>query len=88
MLKAAAWQRLAAGQGELDLGLDGPAAGRAGPLPITASRMGHLWDALEHAESPPCLVTKQSPRRGAYSRRLPSAELDPLPGRGGCGVQG
>jgi hypothetical protein len=46
VLKAAAWQRLAAGQGELDLGLDGEAAGR--PLPITASRMGHLWDALAH----------------------------------------
>lgn len=38
-------QRLAAGQGELDLGLaDGPEAG--GPLEITGSRMGHLWDAL------------------------------------------
>lgn len=28
----------------LDLGLD--AAGASGPLPITSSRMGHLWDAL------------------------------------------
>jgi hypothetical protein len=45
LLKAAARQRLAAGQGELDLGLD---AGSAGPLPITASRMGCLLDALEH----------------------------------------
>jgi Transposase DDE domain len=44
VLKAAARQRLAAGQGELDLGLDTFAAG--GPLPITASRMGHLLDAL------------------------------------------
>jgi hypothetical protein len=44
-LKAAAAQRLARGQGEFDLGVD--AAGRgAGPLPITSSRMGHLWDAL------------------------------------------
>jgi len=41
LLKAAALQRLAAGQGELDLGL---AAG----APITASRMAHLWDALLH----------------------------------------
>jgi hypothetical protein len=53
VLKAAARQRLAAGQGELDLGLDptGPALRGAGggPLPITSSRMGHLWDALEHA---------------------------------------
>jgi len=44
LLKAAARQRLAAGQGELDLGLDAGADG--GPLPITSSRMGHLWDAL------------------------------------------
>ncbi len=47
LLKAAARQRLAMGQGELDLGLDTAAAG--GPLPITASRMGCLADALEHA---------------------------------------
>jgi hypothetical protein len=47
LLKAAAWERLAAGQGELDLGLDAGAAG--GPLPITASRMGCLAGALEHA---------------------------------------
>ena len=47
LLKAAARQRLAAGQGELDLGLDAGAAG--GPLPIRASRMGCLLDALEHA---------------------------------------
>jgi len=47
LLKAAARQRLAAGQGELDLGLDAVAAG--GPLPITASRMGCLLDALSRA---------------------------------------
>ena len=40
LLKAVARQRLAAGQGEFDLGLDTAAAG--GPLPITASRMGCL----------------------------------------------
>jgi len=45
-LKAAAQQRIAAGQGELDLGLE-PAAG--GPLPITSSRMSHLTDSLERA---------------------------------------
>src|SRR5215472_11732668 len=44
-LKAAAQQRIAAGQLELALGLE-PAG--AGPLPITSSRMGHLVDALEH----------------------------------------
>ncbi len=47
LLKTAARQRLAAGQGELDLGLAVGAPG--GPLAITASRMGHLLDALEHA---------------------------------------
>jgi Transposase DDE domain len=46
LLKAAARQRLAAGQGELDLGLAVGAPG--GPLPVTASRMAHLWDALLH----------------------------------------
>ena len=46
LLKAAAQQRLAGGQGELDLGLAVGAPG--GPLPITASRMAHLWDALLH----------------------------------------
>src|SRR5215475_10975613 len=45
-LKAAAQQRIAAGQQELDLGL-GPAGG--GPLPITSSRMSHLVDSLERA---------------------------------------
>jgi hypothetical protein len=46
LLKAAARQRLAAGQGVLDLGLDAGVPG--GPLPITASRMGCLLAALEH----------------------------------------
>jgi hypothetical protein len=47
-LKAAARQRMAGGQGELDLGL-APSAGGSGPLPITSSRMAHLADSLEHA---------------------------------------
>jgi hypothetical protein len=47
LLKAAARQRLAAGQGELDLGLAVGVPG--GPLPITSSRMAHLWDVLAHA---------------------------------------
>ena len=47
-LKTAARQRLAAGQDELDLGLGSDVAG-GGPLPITASRMAHLWDALARA---------------------------------------
>jgi Transposase DDE domain len=44
LLKAAARQRLAAGQGVLDLGLDAGMAG--GPLPIMSSQMGCLLDAL------------------------------------------
>ena len=44
-LKAAARQKIAAGQLELDLGLQ--AAGPSGPLPVTSSRMGHLLDALD-----------------------------------------
>ena len=47
LLKAAARQRLAAGQGELDLGLD--SGGSGGPLPVTGSRMGCLLDALTRA---------------------------------------
>ena len=43
-LKAAARQRIVAGQSELDLGLDGH--GGSGPLEIVASRMAHLWEAL------------------------------------------
>ena len=50
VLKAAARQRMAAGQTQLDLGLDDAASGGGGvPLPITSSRMGHLWDALVRA---------------------------------------
>lgn len=43
-LKAAAAQRLAAGQAELDLGVAGRSDSE--PLPITSSRSAHLWDAL------------------------------------------
>ncbi len=46
-LKAAARQRLAAGQEELGLDLGGPGPG--GRLPIMSSRMGHLVDAVERA---------------------------------------
>ncbi len=48
MLKVAAHQRIAAGQCELELGL-AASAQVGGPLPITASRMGCLWDALSRA---------------------------------------
>jgi hypothetical protein len=50
---------MAAGQDELDLRLPAgqqqrvpggaPRRADAAPPPITAPRMGHLWDALEHA---------------------------------------
>jgi hypothetical protein len=49
LLKTVARQRMAAGQGELDLGLAAPPEA-GGPLPIMASRMGHLWDALSRAD--------------------------------------
>jgi hypothetical protein len=51
LLKAVARQRLAAGQGELDLGLGSavPAERGGDPLPITSSRMSYLWDALIRA---------------------------------------
>jgi hypothetical protein len=47
-LKAAAAQRLAAGQGVLDLGLDAAAetVASCGPLEIVSSHAGHLWEAL------------------------------------------
>ncbi|ETZ56720.1 putative transposase domain protein, partial [Mycobacterium avium MAV_120809_2495] len=43
-LKAAAAQRLAAGQAQLDLGLAERSA--AEPLPITSSKSALLWEAL------------------------------------------
>jgi len=46
-LKAAAKQRIEEGQAQFDLGLEvAAAADSGGPLPITSTRMGHLWDAL------------------------------------------
>ena len=48
LLKAAARERVAAGQGELDLGLK-PSGQGSGPLPITSSRMGCLLEALTRA---------------------------------------
>jgi hypothetical protein len=46
LLKAVARQRLAAGQGELDLRLPDSPANGGGPLPIRSTRAGHLLDAL------------------------------------------
>src|SRR6516165_5222889 len=51
VLKAAARQRLAAGQGELDLGLERTesATRGAGGGPMTSTRRGCLLDSLERA---------------------------------------
>jgi hypothetical protein len=46
LLNAVARQRLAAGQGELDLRMPGSPGNGGAALPITSSRMGHLLDAL------------------------------------------
>jgi hypothetical protein len=43
-LRQVAAERIAAGQAQLDLGLD--AAAGSGPLEIVSSRAGHLWDGL------------------------------------------
>lgn len=83
LLVAAARQKIAAGQGELDLRLpDSPAAG-GGPLPITGSRMGVLVDALEHAYR--VLGFEQAARRDEVFRQLvlariiePTSKLDSL----------
>jgi hypothetical protein len=51
-LKAAARQRLAGAQSELDLGLEASVSAAvvsATPLQIASSRMGHLWDGLSSA---------------------------------------
>jgi hypothetical protein len=74
VLKAAARQRLAAGQGELDLGLAGTeAAGSGGALPITSSRMAYLWDALAHAYE--ALGFDQAADRDDVFRRLVLARI-------------
>jgi hypothetical protein len=50
-LRAAARQRLAGGQTELDLGLEttSAATGSSGPLTIVGSQAAHLWEALSRA---------------------------------------
>jgi hypothetical protein len=80
-LKAAAAQRIAAGQLELGLGLEGP--GPAGPLPITSSRMSHLVDSLERAYR--VLGLEDAAGRDEVFRHLvlariiePSSKLDSL----------
>jgi hypothetical protein len=78
--KAAAQQRIAAGQLELGLGLE-PAGG--GPLPITSSKMSHLVDSLERAYRVPGF--EDAAGRDEVFRHLvlariiePSSKLDSL----------
>jgi len=70
VLKAAAQQRMAAGQMELGLGLGGP--GQSGSLPITCSRMSHLVDA----------TLKEQTRDTAHGSVLAALEV-PVPGPSG-----
>jgi hypothetical protein len=84
-LKAAARQRLAAGQGELDLGLGGSVDAAAGvaanpsptpsgrPLEIASSRMGPLWDGLSSAYD--TLGFAQAVGRGEVFRHLVLARI-------------
>jgi hypothetical protein len=83
VLKAVARQRLAAGQGELDLGLRPAGDAGGGPLPIRSSRMSHLWDALAHAYQ--ALGLHDAARQDEVFRQLvlariiePTSKLDSL----------
>src|SRR6478735_4668166 len=82
LLKAVARQRMLAGQGELDLGLQPPPEA-GGPLPITSSRMGHLEDALNAAYR--CVGFDAVTKRDAVFRALvlariiePTSKIDSL----------
>lgn len=46
-LKTAGAERLSGGQAVLEFGVEGPPGSE--PLPITSSRMIHLWDGLHAA---------------------------------------
>ena len=101
-LKAAARQRLAGGQAELDLGLGasigtvGPAVlspnPSARPLEITSSRMGPLWDGLGAAYD--ALGFARAVGRDEVFRQLvlariiePTSKLDSLRVLGEVGVE-
>jgi hypothetical protein len=74
-LKAVARQRLAGGQGELDLGVDAQVFAAAGtaPLQIASSQMTPLWGAL-------CSVYAQLGFDTATTEQLPTATtvMDPF----------
>ena len=83
-LKAVAGERLLGGQQELDLGLpDGVRPGQRSPLPITSSRMAHLWDALAHAYRvlgfEQATGSEEVPRQLVLARIVePTSKLDAL----------
>ena len=89
-LQAVARQRIAAGQPELDLGLEARRAG-GGPLPITGSRMGVLLDALTRVYTQ--LGFEDATGGDAVFRRLvlarliePSSKLDAIRVMEGAGL--
>lgn len=72
LLKAAARQRLAAGQGELDLGLDTDAPG--GPLPVTGSSPGKVLPSIVDPAVHAAVIESASDRFDARrSRRCGTA---------------
>lgn len=83
LLRAAARQRLAADQPELDLGLDGDQAPDSAPVPISSTRMGVLLDGLGHAFDAMGLGTASGDdeifRKLVFARLIePTSKLDSL----------
>ena len=81
VLKLVAAERIAAGQGQLDLGLDAGAG--TGPLEVVGSTAAHLWDALCRAYD--CLGFDQASGGDEVFRALvlariiePTSKLDAL----------
>jgi len=81
VLKLVAAERIAAGQGQLDLGLD--AGAETGPLEVVGSTAAHLWDALCRAYD--CLGFDQASGGDEVFRALvlariiePTSKLDAL----------
>jgi hypothetical protein len=81
LLKTVARQRLAAGQGTLDLELEGEQSGGGGPLPIMSSRMGgppigdHRWPPGSPRQSGSCVRDLRAPP--PWSRDRPEADAPP-----------
>jgi hypothetical protein len=85
-LKAAAAQRLAAGQAQLDLGL--VARSEPEPLPITSSKAAQLWDALCTSRPMPVMgfvsrgFRRTAPGSADHSRAVDRCWRVPADGRG------